>query len=182
MKIYTKTGDGGETALFSGGRVHKDNIRVEAYGTVDELVSHIGLLRSEELPAEVSEALAGIQNSLFVVGSILADPEGRVTHDPLSWNTDGLESWIDSMDALLPPLTAFILPGGGRAASLAHVARTVCRRAERRVLVLRDEQGGLQEGILAYLNRLSDTLFVLARFLNARQGIVETEWRARGRG
>lgn len=182
MKIYTKTGDGGETALFSGGRVRKDDIRVEAYGTVDELVSHIGLLRSEALPVEVFDALGDIQASLFVVGSVLADPNGRVSHDPRSWSTDGLESWIDSMEEELRPLTAFILPGGSRPASLAHVARTVCRRAERRVQVLRDDRGGVPEGLFAYLNRLSDTLFVLARFLNAREGVPETEWRARGRG
>ena len=179
MKIYTRTGDGGETALFTGGRVRKDDVRVEAYGTVDELASHIGLLRSEDIPADVTEALEGVQNALFVVGGILADPEGRVTHDPRSWRTDDLESWIDSMDAELQPLKAFILPGGSRAASHAHVARTVCRRAERRVLALREDRGGVPEEVLAYLNRLSDTLFVLARFLNALDGVPETQWRAR---
>jgi cob(I)alamin adenosyltransferase len=178
MKIYTKTGDGGETSLFSGGRVGKDDIRVEAYGTVDELVSHIGLLTSETMPDEVSGQLLEIQNSLFVVGSVLADPENRMTHDPGSWSTGGLESWIDAMEADVEPLTAFILPGGCRAAALTHVARTVCRRAERRVLSLGGDRGGVPEGLPAYLNRLSDALFVLARFLNARAGIPETRWRA----
>ncbi len=179
MKIYTKTGDGGETSLFSGGKVGKDDIRVEAYGTVDELVSHIGLLTSETLPEDVSGELVAIQNSLFVVGSVLADPGRRVNHDPRSWSTEGLENWIDRMQAHVAPLTAFILPGGCRAASVAHVARAVCRRAERRVLALRGDRGGLPEGLVAYLNRLSDALFVLARFLNARAGIPEPEWRAR---
>jgi len=181
MKIYTKTGDGGETSLFSGGRVGKDDIRVEAYGTVDELVSHIGLLTSETLPDAVSGELMAIQNSLFVVGSVLADPGGRVSHDPRSWSTDGLETWIDRMEADVSPLTAFILPGGCRAASVAHVARTVCRRAERRVLALREDRGGVPDGLVAYLNRLSDVLFVLARYLNALAGIPEPEWRAQGK-
>jgi cob(I)alamin adenosyltransferase len=182
MKIYTKTGDGGSTSLFSGGRVPKDDIRVEAYGTVDELVSSIGLLLCEALPDEVAEMLVAIQNSLFVVGSVLADPEGRMVHDPDSWSTVGLEAWIDAMEGHVEPLTEFILPGGGRAASLTHVVRTVCRRAERRVLALRDDRGGVPDGLAAYLNRLSDAFFVLARFLNAREGIAETRWRGREKG
>jgi cob(I)alamin adenosyltransferase len=182
MKIYTKTGDGGSTSLFSGGRVPKDDIRVEAYGSVDELVSWVGLLLCEDLPADVAGILVEIQNSLFVVGSVLADPDGRITHDPVSWSTVGLEAWIDAMEAHVEPLTAFILPGGGRAASLTHVVRTVCRRAERRVLALTDDRGGLPKGLGAYLNRLSDAFFVLARYLNAREGIAETCWRAREEG
>ena len=182
MKIYTKTGDDGQTSLFSGGRVGKNDIRVEAYGTVDELVSHLGLLRCEALPSEVSEQLVEIQCSLFVVGSVLADPDQRMTHDPQSWTTVELEKWIDAMETEVEPLTAFILPGGSRAASVAHVARTVCRRAERRVLALTDDRGGVPDGLPAYLNRLSDTLFVLARFLNAREGILEPRWTARSKG
>lgn len=182
MKIYTKTGDGGNTSLFSGGRVPKDDIRVEAYGTVDELASALGLLLCEPLPDDVAEMLVAIQNSLFDVGSVLADPEGRMTHDPESWSTGGLEAWIDAMEAHLEPLTAFILPGGGRAASLAHVVRTVCRRAERRVLALRNDRGGVPEGLAAYLNRLSDAFFVLARYLNAREGFAETRWKGREKG
>jgi cob(I)alamin adenosyltransferase len=180
MKIYTKTGDGGETALFTGGRVRKDDVRVEAYGTVDELNSQIGLLRCEGIPADISAALREVQNTLFVVGSMLADPEGRVDHDPRSWSTDVLESWVDSMDAQLEPLRAFILPGGSRAAAQAHIARTVCRRAERRMLAVRDDRRGVPEGVLAYMNRLSDTLFVLARLLNDRDGVPETLWRTGG--
>jgi cob(I)alamin adenosyltransferase len=182
MKIYTKTGDEGQTSLFSGGRVRKDDVRVEAYGTVDELVSHLGMLRSEDLPSDVSERLMHVQSSLFEVGSVLADPDRRLSHDPESWRTDALEEWIDVMETRLETLTAFILPGGGRAASLAHVARTVCRRAERRVLALADDRGGVPEGILAYLNRLSDALFVLSRLLNLRDGVPETLWPGRRDG
>ena len=179
MKIYTKTGDGGETSLFSGGRVGKNDIRVEAYGTVDELVSHLGLLRCEPLPSEVSEQLVEIQNSLFVVGSVLADPNQRIKYDPESWSTLGLETWIDAMEEKLEPLTAFILPGGTRAASLAHVARTVCRRAERRVVALAADRSGVPEGLPSYLNRLSDALFVLARAINLSAGVSEPRWTVR---
>jgi cob(I)alamin adenosyltransferase len=182
MKIYTKTGDGGQTSLFSGGRVDKNDIRVEAYGTVDELVSHLGLLRCEAVPSEVSEQLIEIQNSLFVVGSVLADPDQRVSFDPESWSTAGLEAWVDAMEEQLEPLTVFILPGGTRAASLAHVARTVCRRAERRVVALATDRGGVPEGLPSYLNRLSDALFVLARFLNASEGVPEPRWTVRPTG
>jgi cob(I)alamin adenosyltransferase len=179
MKIYTKTGDGGQTSLFSGGRVEKCDIRVEAYGTVDELGAYLGLMRCEALPSEVSERLVEIQNTLFTVGSMLADPDQRVAHDPRSWSTSELESWIDAMEKEVEPLTAFILQGGGRAASLAHVARTVCRRAERRVVALSADRGGVPDGLQSYLNRLSDALFVLARFLNAVDGIPEPRWSAR---
>jgi len=179
MKIYTKTGDGGQTSLFSGGRVGKDDIRVEAYGTVDELVSNLGLLRSEPVPPEVAVQLVEIQNSLFVIGSVLADPERRMSFDPESWGTLGLEAWVDAMEEQLEPLTAFILPGGTRTASLAHVARTVCRRAERRVVALATDRGGVPDGVPSYLNRLSDALFVLARFLNAGQGVPESKWTVR---
>lgn len=182
MKIYTKTGDGGETSLFSGGRVGKHDTRIEAYGTVDELVSNLGLLRCEALPPEVSERLVEIQNSLFVVGSVLADPDQRVVHDPESWSTGGLEEWIDAMEEKVEPLTAFILPGGSRAASLAHVSRTVCRRAERRVVELATNRGRVPDKLPSYLNRLSDALFVLARFLNASEGIPEPRWTARPKG
>lgn len=182
MKIYTKTGDGGQTSLFSGGRVDKSDIRVEAYGTVDELVSHLGLLRCEALPPEVCEHLVEIQNSLFVVGSVLADPDRRAAHDSQAWSTAGLEKWVDEMEDRVEPLTAFILPGGGRAASLTHVARTVCRRAERRVVALAADRGGVPDGLQSYLNRLSDALFVLARFLNALDGIPEPRWTPRSNG
>ena len=177
MKVYTRTGDEGETSLLSGGRVRKDHILVEAYGTVDELSSVVGLLRSEVLPERVGERLAQIQETLFAVGSALADPGRRVVHDADAWNPSRLESWTDTMDAELEPLTAFILPGGSRAAALAHLARAVCRRAERRVSAVEGLEGELPPGVMPYLNRLSDTFFVLARFLNARSEVPETEWR-----
>jgi len=176
MKVYTRKGDTGETSLLSGGRVRKADARVEAYGTVDELVSLLGLLRCEPLPADVEGRLVAIQESLFSVGAALADPEGRVVHDPCNWKAESLEEWIDAMDGEIEPLTAFILPGGSRAAAISHIARTVCRRAERRVSELVEDTGGVPEGLLAYLNRLSDALFTLARFLNAYSGISETKW------
>lgn len=182
MKVYTRTGDEGETSLLSGGRVRKDHALVESYGAVDELSSVLGVLRSEVLPEEVGERLAQIQETLFAVGSALADPGGAVVHDPDAWSASGLESWIDAMDAELEPLTAFILPGGNRAAALAHLARAVCRRAERRVTAVEGLEGVVPPGVMPYLNRLSDTLFVLARFLNARSGVPETEWRPRSDG
>ncbi|MCJ7755720.1 MAG: cob(I)yrinic acid a,c-diamide adenosyltransferase [Thermoanaerobaculales bacterium] len=177
MKVYTRKGDAGETSLLSGGRVRKEDPRVEAYGTVDELMSMLGLLRCEPLPEDVEGRLVAIQESLFSVGAALADPEGRTEHDPCIWNAGLLEGWIDAMDGEIEPLTAFILPGGSRAAAVSHVARTVCRRAERRVGELVGRAGGVPDGLLAYLNRLSDALFTLARFLNAQSGILETEWR-----
>ena len=180
MKVYTRKGDTGETSLLSGGRVRKEDSRVEAYGTVDELGSLLGLLRSEALPEGVEVQLVEIQNSLFSIGAALADPEGKIEHDPGAWDASTLERWIDSMDEEMEPLGVFILPGGSRAAAVSHVARSVCRRAERRVGALDDEARRLPEGLLAYLNRLSDALFTLSRFVNARSGIPETEWRHRG--
>lgn len=177
MKVYTRTGDMGETSLLSGGRVRKDDARVDAYGSVDELGSLLGLLRCETLPEGVEERLVTIQDALFSVGAALADPEGRIEHDPSAWSAETLEGWIDAMDEELEPLTAFILAGGSRAAAISHVARTVCRRAERRVGALVDDAGGVPEGLQAYLNRLSDALFTLSRFANARAGIPEIEWR-----
>ena len=177
MKVYTRKGDTGETSLLSGGRVRKDDLRVEAYGTIDELGSLLGLLRSEALPEGVDGRLVEIQEALFSVGSALADPDGKIEHDPGIWNASDLEDWIDAMDEELEPLQAFILAGGSRAAAISHVARTVCRRAERRVEALNDHDDGLPDGLLAYLNRLSDALFTLSRFVNARSGIPETEWR-----
>ena len=176
MKVYTRTGDDGKTSLISGGRVRKDDLRVEAYGTVDELSSFVGLLRCEPVPDDVAQHLVDVQRSLFAVGAFLADPEGRMGHDPGSWEVGQLESWIDAMDSELPELQAFILAGGCRGAAAAHVARAVCRRAERRVTTLAATEAGAPEGVLRYLNRLSDALFTLARFLNVRSGNSETEW------
>jgi cob(I)alamin adenosyltransferase len=175
MKVYTRTGDGGETSLYSGGRVGKFDARIEAYGTVDELNSTLGLLLTESLPSEAAGRLREVQEALFAVGAALADPERKLEPDPEAWAPEPLEAWIDAMDDELAELRAFILPGGGRPAALAHVARTVCRRAERRVLAV----GGVTPGIVPFLNRLSDALFVLARFLNARAGIADPEWRPR---
>jgi cob(I)alamin adenosyltransferase len=180
MKVYTRAGDDGQTSLFSGGRVPKDDLRVEAYGTVDELNSTIGLLRCEELAAETTERLIGIQEALFAAGAALADAEGRGAAGSATWDVQAIEQWIDLMDSELDELRAFIVPGGSRAAALAHVARTVCRRAERRVLGLDGSKAGIPPGLLPYLNRLSDALFVLARFLNLRAGVPETEWRPLG--
>ena len=176
MKLYTRKGDAGETSLLSGGRVRKEDIRVDAYGTVDELVSLLGLLRCEPLSEEDEERLVAIQESLFSVGSALADPEGRMDHDHGAWDPVALERWIDAMDEELEPLSSFILPGGSRAAAISHVARTVCRRAERRTVALIGQKGEVPDGLVAYLNRLSDALFTFARFLNARSGMPETEW------
>ena len=176
MKIYTKTGDAGETSLFSGGRVGKDHIRIEAYGTVDELSSILGSLRCEDLPDGVESQLVQIQESLFAVGSALADSKNKLPAAPGSWDSTVLEDWIDSMELKLGPLRSFILPGGARAAAISHVARTVCRRAERRIISLQGTGEAVPEGLLPYLNRLSDALFTLARYVNAVSGIEETEW------
>jgi cob(I)alamin adenosyltransferase len=179
MKIYTRKGDGGRTALLSGGRVGKGDLRVDAYGTVDELSSLLGLLRCEGLPGDIDGPLVEVQSTLFSVGAALADPEGRFPRDPDSWNPEPIERWIDEMDRELEPLQSFILPGGSRAAAISHVARTVCRRAERRVVALEGQGGQVPEGIVAYLNRLSDTLFTLARLVNARSGVSEIEWQSK---
>jgi cob(I)alamin adenosyltransferase len=141
-------------------------------------MSLLGLLRCEPLPDGVEGRLVEIQEALFAVGAALADPHGRMEHAPSAWDAALLEEWIDAMDREIEPLSAFILPGGNRAAAVAHVARTVCRRAERRVGALVVEAGGVPEGIQAYLNRLSDTLFTLSRFINAQCGVSETEWHA----
>jgi cob(I)alamin adenosyltransferase len=177
-KIYTKTGDSGETSLLSGGRVAKDHALVEAYGTVDELNSQLGLFLSEPLPDVLLARCADVQATLFNIGSALADPERHISHNEEKWSTEQLELWIDEMEEDLEPLREFVLPGGSRAAALAHVARTVCRRAERRVSGV----GGaaFPGGVLAYLNRLSDWLFVVARWLNARVGVTETRWTGGG--
>ena len=178
-KIYTRTGDRGETSLFSGGRVGKDHDRIEAYGTIDELNSVLGQLACEPLPPGVAERIREVQEALFAIGSVLADVEGRLRLSGGGWDPEPLERWIDQLDGELPVLKAFILPGGSRAAAVAHVARTVCRRAERRVTTVAVGGGAVPEGVLPYLNRLSDLLFTLARHLNARLGIPEQEWRPR---
>ncbi len=181
MKVYTRTGDGGETSLFSGGRVAKDHHRLEAYGTLDELNSVLGVLRAEPLPDVVDHQLASVQETLFEIGSALADPELRLEHDHRVWAASPLERWIDTMDEHLEPLSNFILPGGSRGAGLAHVARTVCRRAERRVVTVEAAGETVPDGVGRYLNRLSDALFVVARFLNAGMGLADPVWSPRRR-
>jgi cob(I)alamin adenosyltransferase len=182
MKIYTKTGDDGTTGLYSGGRVRKDAPRIEAYGTVDELNAVLGLARAEDLPAPIDHLLARIQNDLFDLGAELATPTPAVKNVPVVGQSQiaVLEAAIDEHDARLPPLKTFILPAGTRAAALLHVARTVCRRAERRVITLAGQgDESISQQIVVYLNRLSDLLFVLARSANSAAGQPDVEWRKR---
>lgn len=179
MKIYTKTGDGGDTGLFGGPRVKKSDPRVEAYGDVDELNAAIGLVRASVEAPDVDAQLALVQAELFCVGAELATPHGaraRSAIPPVSpgW-IERLEGAMDGWDAELPPLTRFVLPGGTRTAALLHVARTVCRRAERRAVALAAEVE-LDPMVVAYLNRLSDFLFVAARVANRRAHREEPVW------
>lgn len=180
-KIYTKTGDKGETSLIGGTRVPKYHDRIEAYGTVDELNSYIGLIRDHEIDAELKTILCRIQECLFVVESSLAtDHEAKIDRklpQILESDVKALEDQIDLMNEKLPNLTRFVLPGGNILSSHCHVARTVCRRAERISLKLSKEVK-VEELNLKYLNRLSDYLFVLARKFVYDQGSQEIEWKA----
>jgi cob(I)alamin adenosyltransferase len=176
VKIYTKTGDGGETSLLSGGRVAKDHPRIEAYGTLDELNAVLGTLLAEPVPKRAADVLHQIQRDLFAIGAALADAKGRYSAGEDQWPADPIEAWIDEMEDELEPLKNFILPGGCREACLAHVARTVCRRAERCVVAIDQQSGGLPPGVIEYLNRLSDSLFVLARWLNRMRDIEDVPW------
>ena len=176
MKIYTRTGDLGDTSLFGGTRVAKDDARIEAYGTIDELSSFLGVARAANVPDEVDAQLERVQRDLFEIGAHLASPgTSRFTGVDPQHITE-LEGAIDAMERELTPLTNFILPGGTLPASQLHVARTVCRRAERRVVALRDASPATQSTI-AYLNRLSDYLFVAARFSNKRANIADVPWK-----
>ena len=175
MPIYTKTGDHGETGLFGNQRVAKDDLRIEAYGTVDELNSVLGLLRAEGPPPEIDAWLQEIQSTLFEVGADLATPGGTASLARVRPGTEALERWIDGMTALLPELRTFILPAGHRESALGHLARTVCRRSERVFWCLR-RRDDVPEAIGVYLNRLSDFLFVLARDANRRRGVAEVPW------
>lgn len=181
MKIYTRSGDDGETSLFTGGRVPKSHLRVEAYGTVDELNSYIGLIRARNTDKQLENWLTEAQNQLFVVGSDLATPMDN-TPDWLvrlpAEAADAIEGWIDTLDEDLEPLKNFVLPTGSEIAAWAHIARTVCRRAER-VCVALGQDEAINEAVPKYLNRLSDFLFVLARWLNQQAGISETRWQVR---
>jgi cob(I)alamin adenosyltransferase len=176
VKVYTRTGDDGQTSLLSGGRVDKDDVRIEAYGSLDELNAVLGLLRCEPLPVEVETELAAIQSALFDIGCAIADARSTINHDSGAWDPGRLESWIDSMDAELDSLRHFILPGGSRGAALAHMARTVCRRGERRLEGMAKAGEALPPLVLAYVNRLSDALFTLARLLNHRLGAPDRVW------
>jgi cob(I)alamin adenosyltransferase len=181
VKIYTKTGDRGETALFGGARVAKDDPRVEAYGAVDELNSALGVAIVAGLPPSAREMLAWVQHRLFDLGAELSTPASAdpklVARVPriLPDSARRLESWIDDLDSRLPPLRTFILPGGAPAGAQIHVARAACRRAERRVTALA-RIAPINEEILRFLNRLSDFLFVLARWVNQEAGAVDPAW------
>jgi cob(I)alamin adenosyltransferase len=185
MKIYTKTGDKGTTALFGGTRVKKYNLRIDSYGTVDELNSYIGLIKDQEISEEIKTSLLKIQNELFTLGAMLATPpeketlkngKERLNIPKVEVNSiQFLENEIDKMDTELPQMTHFILPGGHQAVSFCHIARCVCRRAERLTVELNDEES-INDDILKYLNRLSDYLFVLARKLSKDLAVEEIKW------
>jgi cob(I)alamin adenosyltransferase len=181
MKIYTKTGDAGQTGLFGGGRVSKDDPRVEAYGDVDELNAFLGAARAVEVMPRVDEVLVPIQRDLFSIGALLATPDLEKMHDHLAKaqiddaRIVSLEKEIDACDRELEPLRAFIVPGGSPKAASLHIARTVCRRAERRVIHLQKEVE-IPQIVVVYLNRLSDLLFTLARVANNRAGAGEVTW------
>jgi cob(I)alamin adenosyltransferase len=179
MKIYTRTGDQGETGLYGGGRVRKDDPRIAAYGTVDELNALLGLARAESLPPEIDAVLARLQNELFDLGAELAtiDPPAMGTAVINAARIAALESTIDRFEEHLAPLKQFILPGGCQGAALLHVSRTVCRRAEREVVFLAAiPQEKVSPDVIVYLNRTSDLLFVLARAANAAAGVADVPW------
>ena len=185
MKVYTKTGDNGTTALFGGTRVPKNHIRIESYGTVDELNSHIGLIRDQDIDVTYKNILAEIQHKLFTVGAILATPPEKeflkngkerlnipkITEKDIEF----MEHSIDTMEEALPPMTHFVLPGGHTTVSYCHIARCVCRRAERLAVHL-NENEPIDFYVLKYLNRLSDYLFVLARKLSLDLHAEEVKW------
>lgn len=183
MKIYTKRGDRGETSLFGGGRVDKDHPRVAAYGAVDELNSTVGLAVARVSDPSIRERLVRVQEDLFVLGAHLSTPERSDERKGPSMpelpvdRIEEMEEWIDGAVDELPPLRAFILPGGSEGAATLHLARTVCRRAERAVVTL-GRQERVDEAVVRYLNRLSDTLFTLARLENARAGLSDVLWRS----
>ncbi len=185
MAIYTRRGDRGETDLFGGGRVGKDDVRVEAYGAVDELNAVIGAAMSTSAQEDLRALCRSVQEMLFDLGAYLAtpDPDRRAksgVREPGDEEVAALEAQIDAFEKELDPLRSFILPGGVRAAAAFHLARTVCRRAERRAVALHREQK-LGEACLRYLNRLSDLLFVLARVENRRADVADLAWRGRKR-
>jgi cob(I)alamin adenosyltransferase len=180
QRIYTKTGDAGDTGLFGGGRVAKSHPRVEAYGAVDELNAVLGWALTVIAADEIRQWLSGLQGDLFVIGAHLATvvaegrPRPKLPQLPTS-RIPELEAWIDAAEAELPELSAFILPGGSAGGAALHIARTVCRRAERRIVELAQNED-VAGDVVVYLNRLSDLLFVLARLENHRLGETERPW------
>jgi len=183
VKIYTKTGDDGTTGLFGGDRVSKSDVRVEAYGTVDEANAAIGLARAAGLIAEIDALLESVQNDLFAIGAELATVSGKLDRLPTplvaAEHVDKLEKAIDAAESELAPLKNFVLPAGTLGAAALHQARTVCRRAERHVIAARMEFA-IRDEALIYLNRLSDLLFVLARRENLARGVADVPWKPRG--
>jgi len=178
VKLYTRTGDGGETSYFDGTRVRKDDPRLDAYGEIDELNGWLGFVRAYGLDAPFDEALSRIQRDLFAFGAQLADPADKLSPRVVKAvisdeDVHRVEALIDDVDSEVPPLRRFILPGGTPAGAALHVARTVCRRAERRLVALATP---VDPVLLRYINRLSDLLFALARAVNHRQGVPEAEW------
>ena len=183
MKIYTRTGDAGETGLFDGTRVPKSDPRVATYGDVDELNAWLGLARAALDDGELVEIVERVQRDLFAIGARLADPTHRIAErvTKAAVSADDivrLERWIDVLEAPLPPLRRFILAGGSSGGATLHVARTICRRAERAMVALEQTAGrdAFEPELLTYVNRLSDLLFVMARAANHRAGIADVEW------
>ncbi len=182
MAIYTRTGDKGKTSLFNGQRISKDNLRIEAIGTIDELNSVIGVVLSEirNPKSEIRKELIRIQNDLFNIGANLANPEvssQKLAVSSLGKRVKDFERFIDKMTEQMPPLKNFILPGGGKAGAFLHLSRAVCRRVERRIVELNSKEK-VDNNIIIYLNRLSDLLFTMARFSNFREKKKETIWPA----
>lgn len=187
MKIYTRTGDAGSTGLFGGPRVSKDDARIEAYGTVDELNAALGCVRSVVAGGGFDETLdrqvEQVQHELFSIGAELAtpNPDEHGLRVIGTTHVARIESWIDDHESGLSPLKQFILPGGTHAASILHLARAICRRAERRVVTLGDQEGvEISDAVIVYLNRLSDYLFVLSREANSQAGIADVPWKHPG--
>ena len=184
MKIYTKTGDDGNTSLFGGKRVSKSNLRIKAYGTTDELNALIGVILTENVVPFTKDILIQVQNDLFEIGAELASPDSDKNKNgiipSLSYNKiKFLEECIDKIEIELPELKNFILPGGSNSSALLHFARTICRRAERNIVEL-SEESKISQNIIIYLNRLSDLLFVTARYENLKASITEIKWKPWG--
>ena len=184
MKIYTKTGDKGTTSLFDGTRVSKNNLRVDTYGSVDELNSQIGVviahLENKDYEKRMRDVLWKIQDDLLNIGSILADPSSHPTKafvSHLLQEVDGFEKYIDQMTAEMPELSNFIMPGGKKAAAFLHTTRTIARRVERRIISLMQKEN-IEKAVVMYFNRLSDLFFTMSRYVNFKEGQQETIWTA----